>query len=177
MNARIKILVVEDDRDTLLGLSIALTKSGYEVIRAEDGTMALQIAARQNPDLILLDLGLPGGDGFFVLETLQRNLQLQTIKVFVVSARDAIVNQARALGAGAQAYFEKPIEISDLLAAIASAFSPVEAETFDHDRLGETALRGTEVESVEMASVSKRIFTVTAALPCERSGCESREEG
>ena len=118
MNRRNRILVVEDDRDTLFGLSIVLNKSGYEVIHAEDGTMALQIASREKPDLILLDLGLPAGDGFFVLESLRKNMHLLATPVFVISARDAVANKSRALETGAQAYFEKPVEISDLLDGI-----------------------------------------------------------
>ncbi|MGK0188770.1 MAG: DNA-binding response OmpR family regulator [Verrucomicrobiales bacterium] len=118
MNTRNRILIVEDDRDTLVGLTIVLRKSGYEVISAEDGTMALQVASREKPDLVLLDLGLPAGDGFFVLESLRRNINFMGVPVYVTSARDAASNRQRALDAGAQGYFEKPIEISELLGVI-----------------------------------------------------------
>lgn len=113
-----RILIVEDDRDTLIGLSVILSKSGYEVLYAEDGTMALQITSREKPDLVLLDLGLPAGDGFFVLESIRKNIQLLSIPVFVVSARDKAANKDRAIAAGAQAYLEKPINVKELLDAV-----------------------------------------------------------
>ena len=125
------ILVVEDDRDTLLGLSVMLTKNGYQVLHAEDGTMALQIATREKPDLVLLDLGLPAGDGFFVLESIRRNIQLLATPVFVVSARDSAGNKERALAAGAQRYIEKPVDVPELLGFIREVFedSPAEVES------------------------------------------------
>ena len=62
MNAK-KVLVVEDDLDFLRGLVIRLKASGYEVLCATDGVLAIGVARRDKPDLILLDIGLPGGDG------------------------------------------------------------------------------------------------------------------
>jgi DNA-binding response OmpR family regulator len=118
MKTNHRILVVEDDRDTLFGLSVMLTKNGYDVLHAADGTMGLQIASREKPDLILLDLGLPAGDGFFVLESVRRNIHLLATPVFVISARDAAGNKERALAAGAQEYIKKPVDISELLSSI-----------------------------------------------------------
>lgn len=127
MNKKHKILVVEDDRDTLMGLSFMLTKSGYEVVRAEDGAMAVQIATRVCPDLILLDLGLPAGDGFSIMERLQRDFRLIAVPVIVVSARDAVTNKDRAIQMGAHAYFEKPADMTELLSTIQNLFNTLDS--------------------------------------------------
>jgi DNA-binding response OmpR family regulator len=84
-----KILIVDDDKDLLLGLNIRLKAAGYAVILAADAPSAISKATRENPDLIILDIGLPGGDGFLIMERLnspQMNIHIPTI---VLTARDA----------------------------------------------------------------------------------------
>ncbi len=120
---RKKILVIDDDLDIRLGLNARLRANGYETVFAEDGVGALSVARKESPDLILLDIGLPGGDGFSVLERLKTNTSLATIPVVVLSARDAEENERRALEAGAEVFLEKPAENDDLLGAIASAIA------------------------------------------------------
>lgn len=83
--------------------------------------MALSIAKKEAPDLILLDLGLPGGDGFMVLDRMKNVASLACIPVIVVSAREAAANEERALKAGATGYFQKPVDNEQLLAAIQRA--------------------------------------------------------
>jgi len=73
------------------------------------------------PDLIILDLGLPAGDGFSVLERLKANLTLTSIPVIVVSARDRNENRERALKAGARAFLQKPVDNARLLSVIRQA--------------------------------------------------------
>ena len=113
-----KILIVDDDVDIRIGLSARLRAHGYTTVFAEDGFSATSIARRESPDLILLDLGLPAGDGFVVLERLRTNTLLAAIPVIVISARDAESNEKRALEAGATAYFQKPVANEALLAAV-----------------------------------------------------------
>jgi DNA-binding response OmpR family regulator len=83
--------------------------------------MALSIAKKEAPDLILLDLGLPGGDGFLVLERLKNIASLACTPVIVVSARDPKANEKRALDAGAEAFFQKPVDNAQLMSAIHTA--------------------------------------------------------
>ena len=116
-----KILVIDDDLDIRLGLGARLRASGYEVVFAEDGVGAIAVARQEGPDLILLDIGLPGGDGFVVLERLKKNTRLAPTPVIVLSARDAEENENRTLEAGAEAFFEKPADNDELLSAIARA--------------------------------------------------------
>lgn len=111
-----KILVVDDDKDLVLGLIIRLRASGFEVINARDAIMAVIMAKKEKPDLMILDIGLPGGDGFMVMERLM-NLS-SFFPIIVLSARDPEGNKERALKAGAVAYFQKPAENSELIDCI-----------------------------------------------------------
>ncbi len=113
-----KILVVEDDGDTRMGLIVRLRKAGYETAFAGDASTALTIAKKEHPDLVLLDLGLPGGDGFMVLQRFRNTPALAAVPVIVLSARDPEANRARAIQAGADAYFHKPADMHELLAMI-----------------------------------------------------------
>jgi CheY-like chemotaxis protein len=83
--------------------------------------MALAIAKKEAPDLILLDLGLPGGDGFVVLDRMKNIASLACTPVIVVSARDPKANEQRALAAGAEAFFQKPVDNDELMKAIQRA--------------------------------------------------------
>ena len=98
---RKKILVIDDDLDIRLGLNARLRANGYEAVFAEDCVGAVSMARKEKPDLILLDIGLPGGVGFTVLDRLKRNTSLAAIPVVVLSARDAQENERRVLDAGA----------------------------------------------------------------------------
>lgn len=113
-----KILIVEDDADVRLGYHVLLKANGYETFFAADSLSAMTEARKHSPDLILLDLGLPAGDGFVVLERFKGNTYLSMIPVVVVSARDLRGNKDRALKAGARAYVQKPWNDSELLGII-----------------------------------------------------------
>jgi DNA-binding response OmpR family regulator len=118
---RNKILIIEDDQDMQRGLNIRLRASEYDTAFASDAVMALSIAKKEAPDLILLDLGLPGGDGFVVLERMKNIASLACTPVIVLSARDPKANEKRALDAGAEAFFQKPVDNERLLRAIQNA--------------------------------------------------------
>jgi DNA-binding response OmpR family regulator len=114
-----KILIVEDDADVSLGYQILLRAHRYETVLAADSSAAVSEAHKHQPDLIILDLGLPAGDGFVVLDRLRANTYLSVIPVIVVSGRDIRANKNRALEAGAKAFVQKPWNDSELLALIA----------------------------------------------------------
>jgi two-component system KDP operon response regulator KdpE len=122
-----KILIVEDNLVIRHALNMQLRANNYETAFAPDALLAISVARKELPDLILLDLGLPGGDGFLVMERLQNIAPLACIPIIVVSARDAEGNRERALEAGAFAFFQKPAGNDVLLAAIRQALGePVE---------------------------------------------------
>ena len=112
------ILVVDDDPDMRKTLQIRLEASGYDVRCAEDGVGAISEARRHTPDLIVLDLGLPAGDGFVVLDTLKANLDLSSVPVIVLSGRDRKANEERVLSAGGRAFLQKPVQTNEFLAVI-----------------------------------------------------------
>ena len=113
-----KILIVEDDADTCDVYNYLLKDHHYDTFFAADGMSAISEAQKHQPDLIILDLGLPAGDGFVVLERLVAITHLSFIPVLVVSARDARESKERALKAGAKAYVQKPWSDSELLVTI-----------------------------------------------------------
>jgi DNA-binding response OmpR family regulator len=119
-----KILIVEDDADIRQLISLRLRREQYETAFASDAITAMTVARKESPDLILLDLGLPGGDGFLVMERMQAIASLSATPVIVVTARDPATSRERALTAGAHAFLSKPIDMAELLAAVETALSP-----------------------------------------------------
>jgi DNA-binding response OmpR family regulator len=113
-----KILVVDDDPDVRLGLQLRLTANHYDVLLAGDGVASIAEARKHQPDLIILDLGLPAGDGFSVLERLKANDKLSSIPVVVLSGRDRVGNRDRAITAGAKTFLQKPMPNDKLLSVI-----------------------------------------------------------
>jgi two-component system KDP operon response regulator KdpE len=116
------ILIVDDDQDLLIGLTIRLRAAGYWTTVAPDAGAALRGAIAHDPDLILLDLGLPGRDGLAVLQRLKEAPSTALTPVIILTARDA-VQEAEVLRAGALALFQKPVDDDELLAAIASGLA------------------------------------------------------
>ena len=124
-----KILIVEDDQDIAKALSIRLKNAGYEVVIAPDALTAVENAAKKGPDLVLLDISLPAGDGFTVAERIQSLIPTATPLIFLTaSKKPGLREKAKELGAAA--FFHKPYQADDLLGAIqlALAGAPVVEE-------------------------------------------------
>ncbi|MEO8501385.1 MAG: response regulator [Vicinamibacteria bacterium] len=119
--AKKKILIIDDDADLRAALNIRLRANGYDTSFAADAMVAVAEARKFAPDLILLDLGLPGGDGFVVMQRLSAIPALAVIPVIVLSARDKDANENRAAMGGAVAYLQKPYDDQTLLVEIKSA--------------------------------------------------------
>ncbi|MET4705582.1 two-component system KDP operon response regulator KdpE [Frigoribacterium sp. UYMn621] len=122
-----RILVVDDDAQILKALRINLAARGYEVFLAQSGPDALDVAARVKPELVVLDLGLPGFSGIRVIEGLRGWTE---VPILVVSGRTDSADKVDALDAGADDYVTKPFAIDELLARIRalSRRSPAEPE-------------------------------------------------
>ena len=120
MNGK-KLLIVDDDQHLVIGLTARLKANGYSVVSATDAISAIAVARKEAPDLIILDLGLPAGDGFVVLDRVRGLADLMQIPVIVLSARDPAESKKRALDAGAIAFFQKPPDNHEFLVAIRRA--------------------------------------------------------
>jgi DNA-binding response OmpR family regulator len=128
-----KVLIVDDNEDLSKALRIILRSQGYLTAIAVDGVSAISQAKEEKPDLIILDLGLPAGDGFKVMERLSNIESLASIPIIVVSAKDAATAKSEALKAGAKMFFQKPADNAELLEAIRTVIQESEigsTETF-----------------------------------------------
>jgi len=132
---RKKILVVDDERDIVDLVSYNLGRNGYDVISAFDGNAAIDLATREQPDLILLDLMLPGIDGTEVARRLKGDARTQTIPVVMLTAKGEETDVVVGLTLGADDYVTKPFSMKILLARLntvlrrseSSAASPLES--------------------------------------------------
>jgi DNA-binding response OmpR family regulator len=115
---RAKIMVVDDDPYIRHALSCRLRANNYDTVNVCDGYSAIAMAQTEKPHLIILDLGLPAGDGFAVLKNLQQYPALSMIPVIVLTARDPEANEERTLESGAVAFFQKPCDNQELLGVI-----------------------------------------------------------
>jgi len=112
---RDKILIVEDEPTLLDTLEYNLTRQGYQVYVAADGLSALEMARREHPDLIVLDIMLPGLDGFEVCRILRQEM---TVPILMLTARDEEVDKVVGLEVGADDYMTKPFSMRELLARV-----------------------------------------------------------
>ncbi len=116
--SRTKIMIVDDDPDLRMALKVRLRANHFETISASDGYSAIALAQKERPDLVILDLGLPAGDGYVVLKRMQQSDTLSDIPIIVLTARDPQMNEDRSLDAGAAAFFQKPVDNNELLEMI-----------------------------------------------------------
>jgi two-component system KDP operon response regulator KdpE len=123
-----RILVVDDEPQIRRALSLHLGVRGYEVFEADTGERAIQMAASEHPDVVLLDLGLPGMDGVLVIQALRG---WTTMPIIVLTVRDDERSKVQALNAGADDYVTKPFGMAELLARVGAVLrrSPTAGET------------------------------------------------
>ena len=114
-----RVLIIEDDTTLAMGLELNLTAEGYRVTAARDGAEGLRLALEQQPDLVLLDLTLPGVDGFDLLGELRQ--AGREMPVIIVSARGEERDKLAGFGLGADDYLTKPFSLKELLAVLAAA--------------------------------------------------------
>ena len=129
-----RVLVVEDDQRVSLALAALLRRHGFDVSLAHDRQGALETAGREPPDVVLLDLGLPDGDGFHVCGQLQR---MTGTAVIIVTARADVQSRIHGLNLGADDYVVKPYDFRELLARIGA----VTRRGPSHPSPGETRAR------------------------------------
>ena len=116
--SKAKILVVDDDAISLELMEAMLVPNGYEIITANDGSKAVAIIVEQKPDLILLDIMMPGLDGYSTLAKIKENKTISKIPVVMLTAMGYQLNKELALQIGAVGYITKPVDLPELLKTI-----------------------------------------------------------
>ncbi|MCU1581665.1 MAG: hypothetical protein JWO01_1053 [Microbacteriaceae bacterium] len=116
-----KVLVVEDDPELMKALSIRIRWLGHDVVQAMDGYQAITVALKEEPNVVLLDIGLPGGDGLTVLSRYASLPTLMSTPVVVLSGRDPVTIEAAVRESGATAFLRKPVDNGELDAALDAA--------------------------------------------------------
>ncbi|HEY4990660.1 MAG TPA: response regulator [Nakamurella sp.] len=122
-----KILIIEDDPNLRRGMNLRLRANGYETALAEDGVTAVFVARAERPDLALVDIGLPGGDGFSVMRRLQSLAATAGMPMIVITGRDPLTAWPNAEALGAMTLLQKPVDTVKLLATIAEALGTTTA--------------------------------------------------
>jgi len=119
-----KILVIEDNEQNLYLTTFILEKHGYQVIQARDGQEGIEIAKRDNPVLILLDIQLPGMDGYAVARGLRSNSALSQVPIVAVTSYAMAGDRERGVAAGCTGYIEKPISPDTFMAEVEQHLPP-----------------------------------------------------
>jgi DNA-binding response OmpR family regulator len=114
---RKKILLVDDDREIVESMRIALDASGFEIVVARDGNQGLALAEREDPDLVILDMMMPKRSGFLVLEKLRRTRPVP-LRVIMITANEGSRHKAYAEMLGVDDYIRKPFAMDRLLESV-----------------------------------------------------------
>ncbi len=116
-----KILIVDDERDIVKALMIRCQSCGYKTVVAFDGAQGVFMAYKEKPDLIILDIRMPAGDGFSVAEKLKQSKRTQRIPIIFLTGSPEINAEERAMEMGARFYIKKPYDPEELLDAVKRA--------------------------------------------------------
>jgi len=118
-----QILIVDDEPNIVVPLQFLMEQNGYDVIVAQSGEEALESIAKYEPDLILLDIMLPGMDGFEVCQIVRLKPEWQKTKIIFLTAKGRDVDIARGLVLGADAYVTKPFSNAEIVARVRELLS------------------------------------------------------
>jgi len=173
-----KILIVEDDRSLLETLKYNLRKEGYSVVTAVDGVEALEVARRDKPDLIILDIMLPKMSGFEVCRILRKEM---IVPILMLTAKTEEVDKVVGLEIGADDYMTKPFSMRELLARIRAMLRRVEMHvpTIGTLKLGDIEVdisRHTITKGGNILSLTPKEFDLLAFLAKNRGLVFSRDQ-
>jgi DNA-binding response OmpR family regulator len=121
MGQKKRILIVDDERDIVKALMIRLQGAGYEVVTAYDGAQGIFMAHKEKPDIILLDIRMPAGNGFSVAEKLKQSHSTSPIPIIFLTGSPERNSEEKAMTLGARFYIRKPYDPEELLDAIKRA--------------------------------------------------------
>jgi DNA-binding response OmpR family regulator len=177
-----KVLVVEDNANLAFGLTRSLESEGYEVEAAEDGLRGFEMARAGNPDLVVLDLMLPGMDGYTILKKLRA--EGKNVPVLILTARGEEADKVFGFRLGADDYVTKPFSLSELLARVQAILRRAKVAEKNEDgaaieEFGEVSIntlaRSVKKEGGEVALTPKE-FDLLLALVRRRGAVASRLE-
>ena len=115
-----KILIVEDDPSFSRAINHIIEKEGYDVITASNGMAGLRMAKEESPDLMILDVMLPGLDGFEICSQLRQNPETENLPIIMLSAKGQEIDKTTGLKVGANEYLTKPVDRALLLEKVSS---------------------------------------------------------
>ena len=168
-----RILIVEDEEDIADLIAFNLKRQGHEPLKALDGISGVDLALEHQPDLIVLDLMLPGKDGFEVLKELRRDSRTRNTPVLMLTARSQVEDRIRGLEAGADDYLTKPFSSKELMLRVQAILKRAHANpgsvTFKHGPFHfdkNTQLFHLDNEPVELTSTEFKLMLYL----CERAG-------
>ena len=177
-----KVLVIEDNANLAFGLTRSLESEGYEVESAEDGLRGFDLAKTSNPDLVVLDLMLPGMDGYSILKKLRA--EGKDVPVLILTARGEEADKVFGFRLGADDYVTKPFSLSELLARVQAILRRAKGND-EHDEgtaieeFGDVSIntlaRSVKKSSTEVALTPKE-FDLLLALVRRRGAVASRLE-
>ncbi len=113
-----KILIVDDERDIVKVLTIRLNSCGYDTVCAFDGAQGVFMALKEKPNLIILDIRMPAGDGFSVAEKLKQSKRTNRIPIIFLTGSPELESEERAQRLGARFYIKKPYDPEELIDAV-----------------------------------------------------------
>ena len=118
-----KVLIADDEPNILISLEFLLRREGWAVAVARDGVQALDVIRRDRPDLVLLDVMMPGKNGFEVCAAVRADEALAGVKILMLTAKGRDTDVAQGLGVGADGYMTKPFSTKDLAARVREMLS------------------------------------------------------
>ena len=124
-----EILIVDDEPSIVVPIQFLMEQQGYSVLIAENGHDALDMIYKYIPDLVLLDIMLPGIDGYEVCEIVRLNPKLRSVKVIFLTAKGREVEIAKGLALGADAYITKPFSNAELVAKVKTVLDNIHEES------------------------------------------------
>ena len=153
-----KILVVDDEKDIVDLIAYNLEKEGFAIIRAHDGEVALEMVKTQKPDLVVLDLMLPGIRGLEVCKFIRRNRETETLPIIMLTAKGDHVDRIIGFELGADDYIIKPFNVRELIARVRAVLRRSESR-LDSDRAETFNYKGLHINysSYEVTVDGKRI--------------------
>ncbi len=177
-----KILIVEDEQNIVDILSFNLGRDGYDTLEAYDGVTGLQLALEENPDLILLDLMLPGMDGFDVCKQVRANGS--TTPIIMLTAREEETDKVLGLELGADDYITKPFSVRELMARIKANIRRVSMRPAEEEKeKQENKLGRFSIDTMQMVvykdgkalELSQRAYDLICYLAAQPGKVFSRE--